>query len=316
MKRQTLGASGLEVSVVGLGCNNFGGVMPSVDLEVARKVIHAALDEGITLFDTSDSYGMDGGSERTLGAVLGASRHDIVLATKFGSPMNREKSLRYNASRHYIMRAVEDSLRRLDTDYIDLYQLHFPDAQTPIEETLRALDDLVRQGKVRYVACSNLPAWQLVDAAWTARHYGLPKFLSTQAEYNLLARSAHSDLLPALEATNMSLLPYFPLASGLLTGKHRKGQPSPEGTRMENAYFKKQMSERNLELVEALLGFCERRGRHIVELAFSWLSVQPRVASVIAGATSAEQVRQNARAVTWEFTREELSEIDALTAEK
>ena len=316
MKKRVLGASGLEVSVVGLGCNNFGGMIPSVDLEASRKVIHAALDEGITLFDTADSYGVDGGSEKTLGAVLGARRHDIVLATKFGSPMNRAVSERYNASRQYIMRAVEASLQRLQTDYIDLYQLHFPDAHTPIEETLRALDDLVRQGKVRYVACSNLPAWQLVDAAWTSRHLGLPKFLSTHSEYNLLSRAAQTGLLPALDATGMSLLPYFPLASGLLTGKHRKGQPSPAGTRMEHAYFKAQMSERNLDLVEALLGFCERRGHHIIELAFSWLAAQPRVASVIAGATSAEQVRQNAQAVKWDLTPEELAEIDALTSTK
>lgn len=314
MKKSTLGTSGLEVSVVGLGCNNFGGMIGFVDLEAARNVIHAALDEGITLFDTSDSYGIDGGSERALGEILGARRRDVVLATKFGSPLDRPRSTRHNGSRHYIMRAVEDSLRRLRTDYIDLYQLHFPDPQTPIEETLRALDDLVRHGKVRYIACSNLPAWQLVDAAWTSRHFGLPQFLSTQTEYNLLARGAESDLFPTLHATGMSLLPYFPLASGLLTGKHRKGVPSPAGSRMEKAYFKDQLNDRNLDLVEQLVAFCEGRGRSILELAFSWLAMQPLVTSVIAGATRPEQVRQNVRASTWVLTQEELDAVDAITS--
>ena len=314
MKKHRLGRSGLEVSVIGLGCNNFGGMIPSIDLDAARRVIHTALDEGITLFDTADSYGIDGGSEKTLGATLGAHRHEIVLATKFGSPMNRAKSQRYNGSRDYIMKAVESSLRRLNTDYIDLYQLHFPDPQTPIEETLRALDDLVRQGKVRYVACSNLPAWQLVDAAWTSRHLGLPQFLSTQAEYNLLSRKVEVDLLPALQAMDMSLLPFFPLASGLLTGKHRRGLESAAGTRMETAYFKGQLNERNLDRVETLIAFCGRQEKSILDLAFSWLATRPCVASVIAGATSPEQVRQNVRAATWSFTADELAEIDALTS--
>lgn len=312
MEKRVLGRTGLEVSVVGLGCNNFGGMIRSLDIEGARKVVHAALDAGITLLDTSDSYGVNGGSEITLGEVLGDRRKDVVLATKFASPLNREKSNRYNGSRGYIMNAVEDSLRRLKTDYIDLYQYHFPDPQTPVEETLRALDDLVKQGKVRYLGCSNLPAWMLVDASWTSRHHNLHSLQSTQAEYNLISRTAETELFPAMHRTGMTLLPYFPLASGLLTGKYRKGQTLPEDTRMNMAYFKSGLTDANLDKVEKLIGFSEARGRTILELAFSWLACQPIVSSVIAGATRPEQVVANAAAASWNLTAAELAEIDTI----
>lgn len=313
MDMRTLGRSGLEVSLVGLGCNNFGGMKQSLDLEGARKVVHAALDAGITLFDTSDSYGNAGGSEITLGETLGEARKDIVLATKFASPMDREKSTRVNGSRGYIMRAVEDSLRRLKTDYIDLYQYHFPDPLTPIEETLRALDDLVKSGKVRYIGCSNLPAWQLVDAAWTSRHWGLHRFLSTQAELSLLDRAAEAALFPALDATETSLLPYFPLASGLLTGKYRKGEGAPEDSRLAQPRFEKRLTEDKLERVEKLIAFAEARGHTILELAMGWLAAKPQVASVIAGATKPDQVKANAQAVNWRLNEEDLAEIDKIT---
>jgi aryl-alcohol dehydrogenase-like predicted oxidoreductase len=313
MEKRRLGQSGLLVSVVGLGCNNFGGMKQSLDLEGARKVVHAALDAGVNFFDTSDSYGINGGSEITLGEILGSNREEIVLATKFASPMNREKSTRYNGSRGYIMKAVEDSLRRLKTDYIDLYQYHFPDPHTPIEETLRALDDLVHQGKVRYIACSNLAPWQLVDAWWTSKHHNLHSLLSTQAEYSLLERGAETTLFPALERTGMSLLPYFPLASGLLTGKYRKGQAVPADSRMSMSYFQSRLTEERLDTVEKLIAFAESRGHTILELAMSWLASNPLVSSVIAGATKPEQVTANARAVTWKLTADDLAELNALT---
>lgn len=312
MEKRVLGRSGLEVSVVGLGCNNFGGMIKSLDTEAARKVVHAALDAGITLLDTSDSYGVNGGSETALGEVLGDRRKDVVLATKFASPLNREKSTRYNGSRGYIMGAVENSLRRLKTDYIDLYQYHFPDPLTPIEETLRALDDLVKQGKVRYLGCSNLSAWQLVDASWTSRHHNLHGLQSTQAEYNLISRAAETELFPAMRRMGMTLLPYFPLASGLLTGKYRKGQEMPADTRMNMAYFKAGLTDANLDKVEKLIAFSEARGKTILELAFSWLASQPIVSSVIAGATRPEQVVANAAAASWKLSAEELAEIDTI----
>ncbi len=314
MKYRLLGRSGLEVSLVGLGCNNFGGWKEGLDMEGVRAVVHAALDAGITLFDTADSYGFDGGSEIALGETLGAHRKDIVLATKFASPMNRDKDSRYSGSRRYVMAAVEDSLRRLKTDWIDLYQYHFPDPRTPIEETLRAMDDLVRQGKVRYIGCSNLPAWQLVDGVWTSRHNGLATFVSTQAELSLLARGAEQALLPALRATGVSLLPYFPLANGLLTGKYRKGAAAPAGSRLSADRWSHRMKAAPLEKVEALIGFAEARGHTLLELAFAWLAAKPEVGSVIAGATKPQQVVANAAACGWDLSAEELAELDALTA--
>lgn len=312
MDSRTLGSSGLVVSVIGLGCNNFGGMIDGLDLPRAQEVIHAALDAGITLFDTADSYGAVGGSERVLGETLGTRRADIVLATKFASPMNREKSARYDGSRRYLMQAVEASLTRLQTDYIDLYQYHFPDPQTPLEETLRALEDLVRQGKVRYVACSNFPAWQLVDAHWTARTNGLSAFLSTQAEYNLLETDAERSLFPALERLGMSFLPYFPLASGLLSGKYRKGRELPSGTRLDLPYFKAGLTPERLDRVEALAAFAEARGHTLLELAFAWLLSRPLVASVIAGATRPEQVQANVNASAWRLTPDDLADLGEL----
>lgn len=310
METRMLGRSGLRVSVIGLGCNNFGGMIAGLDLDGSRAVIDAALEAGITFFDTSDSYGRDGGSEAVLGEVLGKRRKDMVLATKFASPMGGRARGDYDGSRRYIMCAVEASLKRLKTDYIDLYQYHFPDPHTPIEETLRALDDLIAQGKVRYVGCSNLPSWQLVDAGWTARHFGLSRFLSTQAEYNILSRGVEVDVLPALRAMDMTLLPYFPLASGLLTGKYGKGKLPEAGRLVDLPFFKRGLTEENLDRVKALAAFAEARGHSLLDLAFAWLLAQPVVSSVMAGATSAAQVRANAATVGWRLTAEDLAEVD------
>lgn len=309
MKHRNLGHSGLSVSLVGLGCNNFGG---RLDLEATRKVVHKALDLGITLFDTADIYGERGGSETQLGQILGERRKDIVLATKFGMDMDDER--KKGASRRYIMQAVEDSLRRLRTDWIDLYQLHRPDPLTPIEETLRALDDLVHQGKVRYVGCSNLPAWQVMDAQWTARSEGLTRFISCQDEYSLLVRDPERELIPAMQANGLGLLPYFPLASGLLSGKYKHGQTIPEGTRFTaQRYVDRFMTEENWAIVDKLQAFCDARGKSLLQLAFSWLAAQPAVSSVIAGATRPEQLEQNVQAVEWALTVEELAEVDTIS---
>jgi aryl-alcohol dehydrogenase-like predicted oxidoreductase len=311
MEARNLGTSGLRVSVVGLGCNNFGG---RLGLEESRAVIHKALDLGITLFDTADTYGSRGGSEDILGQVLRERRNDIILATKFGLPMDEAKVLR-GASRRYIMRAAEASLRRLRTDWIDLYQLHTPDGLTPVEETLRALDDLIRQGKVRYAGNSNFASWQAVDAHWSARHHNLNCFVSCQNEYSLLERDIEAELVPAMQLCGLGLLPYFPLASGLLTGKYKRQAAPPEGTRfahmqgMANRY----LNPANWTKVERLEDFCARRTHSLLELAFSWLLARPPVASVIAGATRPEQLQQNVNAASWALTPEDLTEIDRLT---
>ncbi|HEX2116817.1 MAG TPA: aldo/keto reductase [Alphaproteobacteria bacterium] len=314
MKQRNLGKSGLLVSLVGLGCNNFG---MRIDLEASRKVVHKALDAGITLFDTADIYGNRGGSEDFVGQILGARRKDIVLATKFAMPMDEAETLK-GASRRYIMRAVEDSLRRLRTDWIDLYQQHRPDPLTPMEETLRALDDLVRQGKVRYIGCSNLPAWQVVEAQWTAKHHNLNAFVSCQDEYSLVVRDIEKDLVPAMQAYNLGLLPFFPLASGLLTGKYKRNAPLPEGTRLANTkrLADRYMTEDNWPIVERLNDFAAARGRTLLELAFSWLAARPCVSSVIAGATKPEQIEQNIKAVEWALTPEEIAEIDKLSTKE
>lgn len=310
MQTRQLGRSGMQVSVVGLGCNNFGG---RLDLERSRAVVHRALDAGITLFDTADVYGNRGGSEEILGAVLSGRRDQVVLATKFGIPMSDDGG-RQGASRRYILRAVEASLKRLRTDYIDLYQLHRPDPHTPIEETLSALDDLVRRGMVRYVGCSNLKAWQVVDAHWTARARHLEPFVSAQDEYSLLVRDAEQELLPALQHLGMGLLPYFPLASGLLSGKYHHDAPLPDGARITgNERLKGQLiTADNWRIVEELRVYAQERGFTLLELAMSWLARHPSVSSVIAGATSAEQVEQNARATRWVLTTEELTAIGAI----
>ncbi len=321
MQQRRVGRSGLQVSAIGLGCNNFGG---RIGLEPAREVVHAALDAGITLFDTADVYGSlgigsassyKGASEEILGTILGSKRPDVVIASKFGMPMD-DSGQRMGASRRYIMRAAEDSLRRLKTDWIDLYQVHFPDPATPIEETLRALDDLVRAGKVRYVGCSNFPAWQVADAMWTAHDRHLTPFISCQDELSMLVRKADAELLPAMERFGLGLLPYFPLASGLLTGKYRRNATMPEGARLTNTQrlADRYLTDRHWPVVEKLTDFCDARGHTLVELAFSWLLSRSVTASVIAGATRVEQVQQNAAAGGWALTAEDLAEVDAITA--
>jgi aryl-alcohol dehydrogenase-like predicted oxidoreductase len=312
MEIRNLGQSGLRVSTIGLGCNNFGG---RLDQEGTRKVIHKAIDLGITLFDTSDTYGNQGGSESQMGQVLGDRRKDIVLATKFGNPMD-DTGEKQGGARRYIMTAVEDSLRRLKTDWIDLYQIHSFDPRTPIEETLRTLDDLVRQGKVRYIGCSNFPAWRLTEARWTAQMHGLNRFISNQDEYSLIFRAPEADLMPAARAAGMGMLPYFPLASGLLTGKYRRNAPMPPGTRLANTQrlAERYLTERNWGIAEKLADFAEARGKTMLELAFSWLLAQAPVTSVIAGATKPEQLEQNVKAGGWKLTAEDLTEIDRIAA--
>lgn len=309
MEQRHLGRSGLKVSQVGLGCNNFG----VLDVEASRKVVHRALDLGVTLFDTADVYGNRGGSETQLGEILGPRRKDIVLATKFGMPMDDAGSM--GASRRYVMSAVEASLKRLKTDWIDLYQVHRPDASTPVEETLSALDDLVRSGKVRYIGCSNFASWQVVDAQWAAHDRRLTPFVSAQDELSLLVRDIERELIPALEAKGLGLLPYFPLASGLLTGKYKHGAEVPAGTRM--ALMKRLsdrfMTDKNWTIVEKLDAFCARRGHTMLELAFGWLLAKPVVSSVIAGATKPEQIEANVKATGWKLSADDLAEIDRLT---
>ena len=310
MKLRNLGRSGLRVSVVGLGCNNFGG---RIDLDATRKVVHKALDCGFTLFDTADVYGERGGSETCLGQILGDRRKEIVLATKFGMEMDNGE--RKGASRHYIMQAVEASLTRLKTDWIDLYQYHRPDPLTPIDETLRALDDLIRQGKVRYIGCSNMPSWEIATAQWTARDIGTESFVSAQDEYSLLVRGAEKELIPAAAAYGLGLLPYFPLACGLLTGKYKRNGIMPADARLTNTQrlADRYHTETNWARTEKLADFCEAQGKTLVELAVSWLLSRPIVSSVIAGATKPEQIEANVKAADWELTAEDLAAIDAVT---
>jgi len=308
---RNLGRSGLRVSAIGLGCNNFGG---RIDLEARRGVIHKALDLGITLFDTADVYGERGGSETCMGQVLGDARKRIVLASKFGMPMD-DTGDSEGGSRRYIFAAIDASLRRLKTDWIDLYQLHRPDPRTPIEETLRALEDLSRAGKIRYYGCSNMPAWQVVEAQWTAKTHNLAGFVSCQDEYSLLVRDAEPSLMPAMRAYGLGLLPYFPLASGLLTGKYRRNAPMPEDARLTKTQrlADRYLTDKNWAKAEKLIDLADAGGRTPVELAFSWLLAQSPVASVIAGATKPEQIEQNVTAGDWKLTEADLSQIDTIT---
>ncbi|MEA2970111.1 MAG: hypothetical protein QOE78_3372, partial [Alphaproteobacteria bacterium] len=294
MRKRRLGTSALDVSVVGLGGNNFGG---RIDFAASERVVHKAIALGVNLIDTADSYGNRGGSEEELGRILGDKRKQIVLATKFGLPMDDTGTLR-GASRHYIMHAVDASLKRLRTDWIDLYQLHRPDDRTPIEETLRALDELVRQGKVRYIGCSNLSAQQVIAAQDAASRHGLAAFVSCQDEYSLIERDIERELIPTAKAIELGILPYFPLASGLLTGKYRRGAAPPPGSRLAKNQRHAQdfLSERNGRIVGELEAFAARCHCTLLELAFGWLLRDPVVASVIAGATSPEQIEQNVRA--------------------
>lgn len=307
MEYRRLGDSGLAVSALGLGTNNFGW---RIGLEAARAVVDAALDVGVNLIDTSDSYGE---SEAFLGEVLAGRRDQVVLATKFGSDLNGANGPDWGArgSRRYIRKAVERSLRRLRTDYIDLYQLHFPDPATPLEETLSALSDLVREGKVRYIGSSNLAGWQVTEAEWIARSSGLERFISAQNEYSLLNRGAERELIPALEHHGIGLLPYFPLAHGLLTGKYRRGEQPPEGTRLVGREV--YLTDARFDVVEKLEAFAERQGVTLLDVAIGGLLAQPTVASVIAGATRPEQVKANAAAAAWRPDEAALAELNELT---
>jgi aryl-alcohol dehydrogenase-like predicted oxidoreductase len=311
MLQRPFGTTNLKVSAVGLGCNNFG---VRLDRAATQKVVHAALNAGVTLFDTADIYGNRGDSERMLGEALGPRRKDIVLVTKFGLPMD-DSGRRQGGSRRYVPKALDASLKRLNTDWVDVYYVHRPDPQTPIEETLEALDALVRQGKVRHIACSNFSAAQIRAAQAAARAKGLTPFVATQNQYNLLSREIEKEIVPAIEAEKLALLPYFPLASGMLTGKYRRGLPMPEGTRLANArYSDRFLNEENFRIVERLAQFHTARSRTLLELAFAWLLAKPYVAGVIAGASTPEQLRQNADAVGWDLGAEEIAEVDRLTS--
>ena len=311
MQLRRLGNSGLKVSVIGLGCNNFG---MRIDQAQTRMVVDAALDCGVNFFDTADIYGASK-SEVFLGEALKGKRDKAVLATKFANPMGEGEYLRGGA-RRYIVKAVEDSLKRLHTDHIDLYQMHVPDADTPIEETLGALDDLVRAGKVLYIGNSNFTGWQIADADWTSRTQGLERFVSAQNNFSLLERGVEREVLPACERFGLGLLPYFPLASGFLTGKYQRGEPPRQGTRLA-AWGKRgaaALNDRNFDRLEALENWATQRGRRILDLAFAWLLGHNAVSSVIAGATSPEQVQTNARCAEWILTPEEVEEVRALLA--
>ena len=309
MEYRNLGRSGLQVSVVGLGTNNFGG---RIDFDATRAVVEKALDVGINLFDTSDSYG-SGASEEFIGKAIQGRRQSVVIATKFASPMG-EGPMRSGGSRRWIMDAVDDSLRRLNTDYIDLYQVHRPDPSTPLEETMRALDDLVRAGKVRYLGHSNFAGWQIADAHWIAETRNLTPFISAQPSYSVMDRSIEREVVPACTRYGLGVLPYSPLASGLLTGKYRRGQAAPEGTRLAAGPMGQRMlTDRNFDVVEKLEQFTQGRGHTVLELAIGWLASQPHVGSVIAGATKPEQVEQNVAAAAWRLDAEELAEVDAIT---
>ncbi|MGE5269887.1 MAG: aldo/keto reductase [Thiohalocapsa sp.] len=313
MQQRNLGRSGLIVSAVGLGCNNFGG---RLDFAGTRAVVHRALDLGITLFDTSDTYGPAGSSEEYLGRLLAGRRQEIVLATKFGRRMDSEGRLQ-GASRRYIMHAVDASLRRLATDYIDLYWQHIEDPRTPIEETMRALDDLVRQGKVRYVACSTLLSWQVVEANWTARSAGLSPFIACQERYSLIDRQYEREMARMVDACGLGLIPFSPLADGLLTGKYRRGGALPAGARLttNQRAAERTLTERNWEIVERLAAFGEAHSYSLLQLAFGWLLQRPAVASVIAGASTPEQVAANAKAAETALSSNDMDELDRLTAE-
>ena len=308
MEYRQLGRSGLQVSAVGLGANNFGR---RLDRQTTALVVDQALDVGINMIDTSNSYGGTL-SEEYLGRALKEKRHQAVVATKFSSRMSEGPNQAGN-SRGHIMTEVENSLRRLAIDYIDLYQVHWVDPNTPIEETLRALDDLVHQGKVRYIGCSNFLAWHVCEAVWTSRSLGLASFVSVQPEYSILVRDVETELVPFCKEYGIGILPYSPLADGFLTGKHRRGQPALPGTRLaedDRGY----LTEAKFDLLESLEGFAAKRDHTVLELAFAWLLANPSVSSVIAGATKPEQVVANAGAGEWRLTGEDIGELDSILA--
>ncbi|CAB4921229.1 unannotated protein [freshwater metagenome] len=308
MTYRTLGRSGLMVSTVGIGCNNFG---MRIDADATQLVVDAAIDAGITLFDTSDSYG---DSELFLAKALGARREQVVIATKFGSDLRGANGPDWNArgSRRYIRKAVERSLKRLDTDYIDLYQLHKPDPNTPLEETLAALTELVRDGLVRYIGSSNLAGWQISDAEWLARTNGTERFISAQNLYSFIERGVEAEVIPACETYGVGMLPYFPLASGLLTGKYQRGQEPPTDGRITAWGMTGMLNDRNFDIVEALTAFATERSVTLLDVAMGGLAAQSTVSSVIAGATTPAQVRANAAAGLWVPTSEDQKALRAL----
>lgn len=315
MKYRQLGRSGLTVSVVGLGCNNFGGKAINADsgtvyglmgLAETRAVVDAAFDAGITFFDTADVYGA-GGSEEQLGQIFKSRRQQVILATKWGSGMENRHDIAWG-SRRYVRQACEASLKRLDTDYIDLYQMHWQCPRTPIEETIAALDELVQEGKVRYIGHSHFSGWELADADWIARDRGHERFISAQNHYSLMARGAEQELIPACEHFGVGLLPYFPLANGWLTGKYRRDRPAPVGARMAG----RAIDDRTYTLIEGLAAFAEARNRTMVDIAIGALLHQPSVGCVIAGATKVSQVISNAAAASWEATAADIAELNAL----
>ena len=316
MRYRALGNSGLVVSVAGLGCNNFGR---RLDVAATRAVVDAAIDSGITLLDTADIYGGAGQSEEILGEVLEGRWDQVVLATKFGSQgadMGYGPAAGAKGGRAYIRRAVEQSLRRLRTDHIDLYQIHTPDPHTPIEETLSALDDLVTQGKVRYIGNSNFTGWMIADADWTSRNEHLSRFVSAQNNYSLLERRVEHEVTPACSQFGLGMLPYFPLASGLLTGKYKRGEAPAEGTRLAawGPRGAQALNDKNFDRLEKLSSWAEERGHDMLELAFAWLLGHPVVSSVIAGATKPEQVAANAATAGWRLTPQEVEEVTKLAA--
>jgi len=310
MEYRKLGRSGLSVSVVGLGCNNFNW---TIDEEQSHRVVDAALDAGVTFFDTANIYGRSGGSEEFLGRALGPRRADAIVSTKFGMPMADGS---HGADRNYIIRCAEDSLRRLGTDWIDLYQLHESDPTTPIDETLHALDLLISQGKVRYIGTSNMADWEVAQAHYLARELGLQRFVSLQAEYSLIRRGAEAATIPCLQALGMGFLPYFPLASGLLTGKYRGGGTGDGRFAKIDRLANRYLTPENLARVERLAQWCEARGLAMTDVAFAWLFSKPPVASVMAGATKPEQVTANARAADLRLDAGQIAELETLLSEE
>jgi len=309
MEYRRLGNSGLKVSEIGLGGNNFGWY---ADLQTSIEVIHYALDLGVNYIDTADMYDR-GTSEEFVGKALKGRRSRAILATKFGRPMGDGPN-DTGGSRYYMMRAIENSLKRLQTDYIDLYQFHIPDPTTPIEETLRGLEDLIRSGKVRYIGCSNFAAWQLCEAVWTSREGNLPSFITVQSEYNLLKREIEKELVPFCEAYNIGVIPWGPLAGGFLTGKYERGmkpelygeQPKPP------PIYPPSILEDNWDKIQRLERFASERGHKLADLAIAWLQAKPYVSTVIAGVRTKEQIYANVATADWKLTAEELNEVESI----
>ena len=310
MEYRSLGHSGLKVSLLGLGGNNFGR---QVDAATTAAIVAKCVDLGVTFFDSADVYGNRGGGEETLGAALKAYRRNIVLSTKAGGSMG-EGPYAGGASRKYLIGALDASLKRLGTDYVDLYYIHFPDMRTPIEETLRALDDMVRSGRVRYIGCSNFSGWQVAESAWTSRREHLETFVCAQNQYSLLERGIERDLAPACLEHGVGVVPFYPLASGLLTGKYRRDETPPEGSRLSLGLpiYRGVLERSNFETIAKLEAFAEERGHTLIELALGWLASQPFVSSIIAGATRPEQVEENSRSLDWRLSPEEMSAVDAI----